>query len=147
MKSLPLAALILLFWGTPFACTKQNSRAAHAPSVPCDPTGETINGYRDDDNCPDELARLLLKVTDRDGQPLEGVAVRLPGMGQALKSDPSGLVVVFELLPVPSITIELKHPSVPVPITIALELLEGENEVLAPTPWAPVNGPKSPSPQ
>lgn len=50
---------------------------------------ETINGHRDDDGCPDELARLVVRGR-AFGAPREGVPFAVTGMGDSRVVDPGG---------------------------------------------------------
>jgi hypothetical protein len=76
----------------------------------CPRQAETINGYADDDGCPDELARLRVIVVDAAGRGVEGAAVSLPG-APPVRTDASGVAMFFELLPVPELMVEARHGS------------------------------------
>jgi hypothetical protein len=101
-----------------------------------------MNGYKDDDNCADELARLLISVTDANLQPLNGIHVLLPGMSVPAVTSSNGTVMLFELLPVPAIQLELINPMNDSRLKLNATLQEGENTLTIPTDWSSPTAPK-----
>jgi len=116
------------------ACAKRAPETTQQEIV-CGPENETINGYRDDDGCPDQLARIRITVYDRDKRPMKGILVRWPGLSAPLTSDMSGSVSLFELIPVPAVSLELEHPETGARQAVKTELLEGANELEVATTW------------
>ena len=108
-------------------CSK--SPSALRETTQCGPGMETLNGYRDDDNCPDQLARLRVVVMDQHQNPLPEMNVRLPGMNEPSITGADGGVVFFELIPSPKISIEVENPSEGRRTTVELHLKEGPNEI------------------
>ena len=96
----------------------------------CPREPETVNNWRDDDGCPDELARLSFSVTAPDGSPLplSAVAITL----DSTPFDPSD-----SLMPGTSPTVQVDHPDF-ASATMPLEALrEGANAVPVQLDWLP----------
>ena len=123
------------------ACNKQVTSKSTPLLATCDGP-ETMNGYKDDDNCADELARLLISVTDANLQPLNGIHVLLPGMSVPAVTSSNGTVMLFELLPVPAIQLELINPMNDSRLKLNATLKEGENTLTIPTEWSSPTAPK-----
>ena len=123
------------------ACIKNTATNVSSPQTHCEPP-ETMNGYKDNDNCRDELARLRIHVTDKNQQPLSGIRIFLPGMSVPEVTSSTGSVMLFELLPVPSIQLELRNPLDDASVTINTTLKEGENTLHIPTEWLPATSSK-----
>jgi hypothetical protein len=98
-------------------------------SLRCTPEQETINGYKDQDGCPDSLARLHISIQLQPEPPLEitGLEVWLPGKSTPLFPDPSGQLIVFELTPYRGFTIELRNPQTNAISHHTIHLKEGAN--------------------
>jgi len=105
------------------------SDEAAAPQDLCPDQEETTNGYRDEDGCPDDLARLGLLILDPSGTPLAGVTAMFPGASQPLVTGDDGWIRAFELFPVKATSIEVTAPDGYASQTIDLELAEGSQEL------------------
>jgi len=94
------------------------------PDDACPDDPETVNGWHDEDGCPDDLAHLDLEVW-LDGAPASGVGLVLEGPTgeQSLKSRARGLSV--ELMP-GTWTVRTDDESVS-PVSQTLELGEGQH--------------------
>ena len=75
----------------------------------CPEEPETVNGYRDDDGCPDALAAVHLVVHDSAGAPVVGAAVGLDGE-EVGRTDAEGTLVLPD-----------RVPGVPVHVKVALD--------------------------
>ena len=116
---------------------KKSVTGSDAPRQ-CQPNEETLNGYMDDDGCPDELARIRITVTGADNQPVKGALILFPGSSQPIPTDQTGNAVLFELLPVPSFSIEVRSPDQLALASVNVQLKEGANHVTITTDWKPV---------
>ena len=68
---------------------------------------ETLNGYKDDDGCADELARLRVIVLNEAGKGLSGIEVWLPGLSKPAITDAAGNALFFELVPLANIRVSV----------------------------------------
>ncbi len=64
----------------------------------CPHEPETKNGYKDEDGCPDALARVLLEVVDTEGAPVRGASVAADGVVVG-RTRPDGTIVLPESIP------------------------------------------------
>ena len=117
------------------ACVPKNPKASTSSTLRCGNGQETMNGYLDDDGCPDSLARIRILVTGRDNQPVEGAHILFPGLSQPIQTDQTGKAVLFELLPVPSFSLEIRNPDHSETKSVNVQLNEGANEVDVSTDW------------
>jgi len=127
VEGMRLLALLLIL--VPTACRKPAAPAEPLAQGACPGQQETLNGWKDDDGCPDELARLQVTIT-RQGEPVQGVRVTLPG-AEPRYTNAQGQVVFLELLPVPrgGLLLNVDDPFDDVINDYDLILREGENRV------------------
>ena len=128
---LPLVFCLVV---TLLGCHKHKSSKG-ASDKACGPGRETLNGYMDQDGCPDSLARIKIIVIGRSGEPLKDAVVYFPGLGTPLKTDVDGIAVMFELLPVPSMTLDIASADEKHIQSVSLQLQEGANEITVRTNW------------
>jgi hypothetical protein len=86
---------------------------------------EAVNGYRDEDGCPDKLAMVVLKVSDAQGVALSGMPVSVQG-SEVGQTEPDGRLRVRDLMPGTKATFYI-GPAVPGGDWAALkvDLIEG----------------------
>ena len=106
----------------------------------CKFDAETINGYNDEDGCPDALAKLIVKVVDARGQPVPIVDVTVSdGGGDAAaggrkdavaKTNSDGIARIKGLAPGLRPSLELVHGKLGTFLGTAQPLDEGRNQVL-----------------
>ena len=94
-----------------------------------------MNGYLDEDGCPDSLARMKIVVLDGQKQPLQGASILFPGLNEAIETDANGIAILLELLPVPSFSVDVTSPDQSQKQTINVRLNEGANEITVETDW------------
>src|SRR5690606_16385967 len=59
---------------------------------------ETVNGYLDDDGCPDSLTTVRIEVTDPDARAVVGAIVRVEGE-EIGRTDAQGVLLVPDRIP------------------------------------------------
>jgi outer membrane protein OmpA-like peptidoglycan-associated protein len=105
----------------------------------CPEERETVNGWKDDDGCPDELASVKVAVHDPRGHPLESATVLFDGK-KVGETDATGVVLVDGLMPgtrvgridvTPPEESALEPAANPDPI----DLVEGKIDLVMQTDW------------
>lgn len=101
----------------------------------CPNDGELRNGYRDDDGCPDDLANVLVKVKNAEGDLMRNAAVKLNGelVGN---SNRDGRISLPDLMPGTTISLQSEHPSLTM-APLDVDLQEGDNKVELILGWPP----------
>jgi hypothetical protein len=94
----------------------------------CETEPETMNGWNDDDGCPDELARLLVRVHDATGAPVAGASVLMPGSEDPVLTGEDGRTAFFELVPARGLSLDVSGGGLSV--SMPLDLHEGAQEIL-----------------
>jgi outer membrane protein OmpA-like peptidoglycan-associated protein len=68
-----------------------------------------VNGWKDDDGCPDGLATYALAVFDPEGQPLAGATILRPDGTEVGSTDSFGRIVVRDLMPGTTLAVRAEH--------------------------------------
>ncbi|MCB9746727.1 MAG: OmpA family protein, partial [Alphaproteobacteria bacterium] len=101
----------------------------------CPEAPEDFNGYVDDDGCPDQLATLILRVEDTEGNRVTNATVDIDG--QTFLVDAEGVLRIEELIPGTSPYITVGAPYMFEETIADLTLVEGENERIVVLDWIP----------
>ena len=94
----------------------------------CPREPEVVNGYADDDGCPDALADVVVTVTNEDGEHVPDAEVRVDGVVVPLMD---GSAEVVDLRPDRPPNVQVLHPWYEVWELATLPLSQGENRVSA----------------
>jgi outer membrane protein OmpA-like peptidoglycan-associated protein len=94
-----------------------------ADACPRDP--ETVNGWRDEDGCPDALAQVVLVARDARGAPVAEVEVQ--ASEQRARTNADGQAVLDGLSPADPVDLSAQHPHYAAWSASAQPLREGEN--------------------
>jgi OOP family OmpA-OmpF porin len=95
-----------------------------ADACPREP--EVVNGFADDDGCPDDLADLALSISNEDGEPVNDADVRVDGSGVPTLD---GVAAIDDLRPDRPPEVQVLHPWYAEWHTESLPLAEGPNAV------------------
>lgn len=91
----------------------------------CPDAPETVNGWKDDDGCPDALADMTFTILNEDGEPVTDAAVLLDG--ELMQTDAQGRITLSGRMPESQLSFIVSHPHYvdadPVDVTLA----EGDN--------------------
>lgn len=91
----------------------------------CPTEPEVVNGYRDEDGCPDALSDLLVLVVNEDGGFVQGAEILLDGARAPL--NPAGQAQISGRLPGTALTALARHPHYVEPTPAEITLEEGQN--------------------
>lgn len=97
---------------------------------------ETMNGYADDDGCPDALASVSLTVLDTEGVPAQDVSILIDGE-ELGRTDADGRFARDELMPATAITLRGEHFHMERPVETTVNLAEGANDASLEMEWMP----------
>ena len=102
----------------------------------CPQQAEVINGWRDDDGCPDALAALEVRVVDGDGVVLPDLDL-LDGSELLGRTDAAGVLRLEGIEPGRSLSLVADHFHLEPMDPQRVELQEGENLLLVEPRWLP----------
>jgi len=102
----------------------------------CAEEPETLNGWMDEDGCPDGLADIDIVVQDADGVAVADVLVFADGQ-EVGRTNGSGRLATRGLLPETTVQLKGSHFHMVADASADLTLVEGANEVTLVTEWLP----------
>lgn len=128
-------ALVGLMWRpTPEADADADGLADSKDACADEP--ETVNGWKDDDGCPDTLATVTLVVSDTEGLPAEGIVVFADDR-EVGRTGADGRLAVEGLMPEEAVTLRAEHFHVERPEQRTFTPTEGESEGAVTVEWMP----------
>lgn len=102
----------------------------------CRDVSETVNRWRDDDGCPDQLGVLEVLVLDLEGRQVAGAVARVGGADQ--RTDADGRATFRDLLPEQVLPLAVEAPGFAAWADREAAIVEGSARVVATLDWQPV---------